>query len=156
MKEAVESKAANILLERGVIVSVTAPLFLRIFGKKQIHFRIHALSLDTLLRVALAYLKLEIKDNKDFTLSESFELVRDHSKGVSRVVAIAILSKSYKMWLVGLVARFLRNEITSQEMSYIFQLIIVYGGVEDFINTIRLAGATRITMPMNLSQNKTS
>lgn len=151
----VEHKTANILLKRGVQVPVTAPLFLRIFGKKTVSFSIQALSMQALLLIALRYTKMNLKDAESISLTEAFELLKTHHKAMSEIIAIAILDGRYN-FLVKPLARWLRR-ISTHEISVLFQLIIVYGGVEDFINTIRLTGATRITMPMNLSpKEKTS
>lgn len=144
-----ENKTASILLKRGVKVPVTAPLFLRIFGKKTVSFSIQALSIEALLLIALRYTKMNIQDAESISLSEAFELLKTHHKAMSEIIAIAVLNGRYN-FLVKPLARWLRR-ISTNEISVLFQLIVVYGGVEDFINTIRLAKATRITMPMNLS-----
>lgn len=144
-----ENKTASILLKRGVKVPVTAPLFLRIFGKKTVSFSIQALSIEALLLIALRYTKMNIQDAESISLSEAFELLKTHHKAMGEIIAIAVLNGRYN-FLVKPLARWLRR-ISTNEISVLFQLIVVYGGVEDFINTIRLAKATRITMPMNLS-----
>lgn len=80
-------------------------------------------------------------------LKEAFELVKKHGVKMSHMVALGVhtvVPKRILAWL-------LRRQLTQHEISYLFHLIIVYGGIEDFINTIRLAEATRITKPMNLS-----
>jgi len=157
MEHNIEKRAANLLLERGVKVPVTAPLFLRLFGKKKINLIISAPTIATLTRIAEYYLDLNIKNTQDLTLPESFELLQKHSKAMSIIIATIILNKRNKYWMVKPLAYFLRGNIPMVELSTLFQLVILYGGVEDFINTIRLTEATRITMPMNLSQpQKTS
>lgn len=154
MDENVEKRAANILLERGVKVPVTAPLFLRLFGKKTISLIISAPTIATLTRIAEHYLALNIKNTQELTLPESFELLKKHSKTLSIIIATIVLNKRYKYWMIKPVAHFLRGAIPMAQLTYLFQLIILYGGIEDFINTIRLTEATRITMPMNLSQTE--
>lgn len=151
-----EARAVNILLERGVKVPMPAPLFLRIFFKK-INLIIKAPTLATLSLIAGKYIQLGIKDTNDLTVIDGFELLKKHQKKMSEIIALTILNNRYKYWLCKPLAYYLRGNLPANELMYIFQLIVLYGGVEDFINTIRLTEATRITMPMNLSpEEKTS
>lgn len=149
-----EKRAANLVLERGVKVPVTAPLFLRVFGKKKFNLLITAPTIATLTRIAEHYLALNINNTQELTLPESFELLKKHSKALSIIIATIVLNKRYKYWMIKPLAYFIRGGISMTEIAYIFQIVILYGGIEDFINTIRLTEATRITMPMNLSQEK--
>lgn len=156
-EQATENRAANLLLRRGVKVSVTAPLFLRLFGKKEINLVISAPSIYTLTLIAEKYLSLRIKETKDLNISEAFELLNMHSRAMSEIIAISILNNSKKMWRKRFLASFLEKRLTAEELSYLFHLIVAYGGIEDFINTIRLMEEIRITKPMNLSpEEKTS
>jgi len=142
------------LLERGVKVPVTAPLFLRIFGKKTVSLTITAPTIATLTKIAGKYLELNIKNIQELTLPESFELLEKHSKAMSIIIATIILNRRHTYWLAKPLAYFLRGRVPMNQLAYLFQLVILYGGIEDFINTIRLTEATRITMPMNLSQQQ--
>lgn len=156
MDFSLEERAANIILERGVKVSVTAPLFLRIFGKKKINLVVKALSIYSLKRVALHYLKMQIKSTEELTIPEGFEIIQIHDVAVSKIIAEAILNNRWLKFFVPFVAYWLRGGLQAKELFYLFQLVIVYGGIQDFINTIRLTEVTRITMPMNLSQKETT
>lgn len=147
----IEKKAANLLLKRGVKVPILAPLFFRLFGKKTIAVTIRAPKSSTLIGVAEKYLSMRIESTKDLTLPESFALLKNHSSTMTEIIAISILDSKRKMWRVNMLTRFLASRLTQEEINYLFHLIIVYGGVEDFINTIRLMEAVRITKPMNLS-----
>lgn len=156
-QQATEQRAANILLKRGVSLPVTAPLFFRLFGKKEIKLTISAPSIYTLVLISEKYLSLRIQETKDLTISEAFELLNVHSRAMSEIVAMCILNNSRKMWRKRFLASFLEKRLKSEELGYLFQLIIAYGGIEDFINTIRLMESMRITKPMNLSpEEKTS
>lgn len=147
----IEKKAANLILKRGVKVQVLAPLFLRLFGKKKITITIRAPKSLTLVRIAEKYLSMRIESTKDLTLPESFQLLKFHSSTMTEIIAICLLDSTLKMWRMKILARFLSRQLTQEEINYLFHLIIVYGGVEDFINTIRLMETVRITKPMNLS-----
>lgn len=154
MNAQTEKRAANIILERGVSVPVEAPLFLKLFGKKTVNLTVKAPSIYTLGRIAERYLSLEIETTVDLTLPESFELLKKHNKAFAEIIAEAILSKRSQKKYVGVLAWWLCGHISASQLCSLFQLIIMYGGIEDFISTIRLTEATRITMPMNLSHEK--
>lgn len=147
----IERKAANLLLKRGVKVQVLAPLFLRMVGKKTMTVTVKAPKSSTLVRIAEKYLSMRIENTKDLTLPESFQLLKFHSFTMTEIIAICLLDSNKKMWRMKILARLLGKRLTQEEINYLFHLIIVYGGVEDFINTIRLMEAVRITKPMNLS-----
>lgn len=152
-----ELKAANILINQGVKVQVAAPLFLRLFGKKTITLVIRALSPYALIKVAHEFLQMNIENTGEMDLKEAFKLAKTRSRQMTKIICIAFLAKREKMWLAGIMAWWLSNKITENRLAYLYQLVVVYGGIEDFINTIRLTEATRITMPMNLSpKEKTS
>lgn len=147
----IESKAANLILKRGVKVQVLAPLFLRFFGKKTMTITVRAPKSLTLVCIAEKYLSMRIENTKDLTLPESFQLLKSHSSTMTEIIAICLLDSKKKMWRMKFLAKFLASRLTQEEINYLFHLIIVYGGVEDFINTIRLMETVRITKPMNLS-----
>lgn len=143
-----EIKAANLLLARGVKVQVATPFFLRVFGKKSIQIEVKAPSTREFIKIAHTFLEMNIKNTGEMDLAEAFTLVSLHGKKMSEIIARSVSNRKIPIpWL----ASILRRSLTQQELSYLFHLVIVYGGIEDFINTIRLAEATRITKPMNLS-----
>ncbi len=144
-----EKKTANILMQRGVAVPVAAPLFFRLFGKKKIELVVRAPDVRTSLKVAYRYLQLGIENTGEMSLPEAFMLLKAHGKSITQIIALCISPTWFRplSWL-------LMRRLTHQEQSYLFQLIILYGGIEDFINTIRSIEATRITKPMNLSPNE--
>lgn len=140
-----EKKAANILMQRGVAVPVAAPLFLRLFGKKTIHLVVKAPDLRASIKVAYRYLQLGIENTGEMTLPEAFTLLKTHGRSITQIIALCISPTWFRplSWL-------LMRRLNHQELNYLFTMIILYGGIEDFINTIRLIEATRITKPMNI------
>ena len=149
--QATEQKAAKILLKRGVNVPVTAPLFLRILGKKRITLEVKAPTTNMLLKIADKFLDMGLDNVNDVSLIDGVKLLKTHGKKVSEVIALCILNHPKKVWRHKILARFLGNRLGMDEQLMLFQLIMVQGGVQDFINTIRLIMETRITKPMNLS-----
>lgn len=151
MSKATEQRAAQILLKRGVPVSIEAPLLFRWLGCKSLKLKIHAPTTHTLLIIAEKYASLQIKEEQVLNVGQSFELLKNNGKKISEIIAVAVLNSPTKLWRHKILARFIERKLTPEEISHLFHLIVVYGGVEDFINTIRLVDSTRITKPMNLS-----
>lgn len=155
-----ELKAANILLKRGVKVSVTAPLFLRIitfFIVRKINFVIKDLKIETLVKIARLYHLMDINLDKDLTIKEAYEILAKHRKKVTKILAYSMLDKDYLYVFVPIVSFIIRRSLSAKEVSYLIKLVILYTGIEDFMSTINSVGAMKITTPMNLSQqNKTS
>lgn len=153
--ELIEKLVPEMLLKRGVKVNVRAPLFLRIFGKKELELTMYQPTSRTLLRIARVYLEIApVEDKAKLTTIMNYYV--EHSKKVHRVISLGFLNNPRKMWRTKILAWYLSRTLSEQHFLYLFQILILHGGVEDFLNTIRLIGETRITKPMNQSQEKTS
>jgi len=151
----IEEIAPRILLKRGVKVPITAPLFFRLFGKKEIRLVLRQPTARTLLKIAAIACETNYKEEMD--LKEALEFYKTNAKKVHKIVALSILNSPRKNWLASILARQLRRQLTEQHLLYLYQLVVAQGGVQDFMNTIRLVMQTRITRPMNLSpEEKTS
>ncbi|MCL1652594.1 hypothetical protein M2T28_08220 [Elizabethkingia miricola] len=135
---------------------VTAPLLFRLFRKKIINLVVKSPTVLTYLKVAHKFLEMEVDPYRDIELKEAFEVYAKHGKKESEIIALCLLNNRFLYWLNKPLAWWLRGKITETESNYLYQLIVVYGGVQDFINTIRLIRTTRMTAPMNLSQKKVS
>lgn len=151
----IEKLAPELLLKRGAQVSIPAPLFFRLFGKKKIKLIMHHPTARTLLQIAHHYTKMAIVEDEQ-KLSDLMSHYVKNAKRVHKVVALGFLNSSKKNWLAGMLAWYLRGKLEESHFLYLYQLLIIHGGVEDFTNTIRLIGETRITKPMNLSQKEAS
>ncbi|MDV3559779.1 hypothetical protein CMU68_10405 [Elizabethkingia anophelis] len=156
MKADIEKQAAELLLKRGVKVPVTAPLLFRLFRKRIINLKVKSPTVLTYLKVAHKFLEMEVDPDRDIELKEAFEVYTKHGKKESEIIALCLLNNRFLYWLHKPLAWWLRDKVTETESNYLYQLIVVYGGVQDFINTIRLIRTTRMTAPMNLSQKKVS
>ncbi len=156
MKADIEKQAAELLLKRGVKVPVTAPLLFRLFRKRIITLVVKSPTVLTYLKVAHKFLEMEVDPDRDIELKEAFEVYAKHGKKESEIIALCLLNNRFLYWFHKPLAWWLRGKVTETESNYLYQLIVVYGGVQDFINTIRLIKTTRMTAPMNLSQKKVS
>ncbi len=149
-----ERQATQMLLEKGVPVQIVAPFFLRIFGKKSLSFSLTLPTLNTLLKIAHEYLKIGQEVASELNTQEGMQLLANDGKKVRKIVALALLNNSKLFWLSGWIGKQLSKALKPEDMLHLYQLIVVHGGLEDFLNTIRLIHQTRITKPMNLSPNE--
>ncbi len=150
-----ERQATQMLLEKGVPVQIVAPFFLRIFGKKSLSFTLTLPTLYTLMQIADECLKIEQDVTAELNTHEAMKLLANDGKRVRKIVAMALLNSSKWLWLSGWLGKQLSKCLKSEDMLQLYQLIVLHGGLEDFLNTIRLIRQTRITKPMNLSPNET-
>lgn len=149
-----EKQVANILLERGVKVQIKAPLFLRWLGREKITYLVKAPTVRTLVRIADVSLDIDVELEKEINIQQATKVVQLYGKKMSKIAALAILNSPTKNYRLGLLTKYLYKYMPATELYYIYQMLLMYGGYEDFINTIRFTQATRITKPMNLSQNE--
>ncbi|MDY3338428.1 hypothetical protein PG279_04475 [Riemerella anatipestifer] len=158
MEQLTEIKAAKLLLKRGVELMLPAPFFLRLFGKKQIKLTLKTPCLESQLAVSEAFLQTGIFLKEDeISMQKALEILSNHGVRISEIIAMAIQNETRINWRVRRLAKQLRQTINTEEMSYLFSLLVAFSGVQDFTNTIRLIQETRITKPMNLSpMEKTS
>ncbi|MGV3705449.1 MAG: hypothetical protein ACO1NU_08725 [Arcticibacter sp.] len=153
MNQQTELKAADTLLERGVRVKIRAPLLLRIFRKKTISLVIKQPTWGTMLRVSRLYLKMGISSEelKGISVEKAIELMSKNGKGFSKIIACLLLNGYITYFLFNRpLAFFLRESMEPNRMAALVELIILFGGVEDFMNTIRSVSTTIVTAP-NLS-----
>ena len=147
MDNLTEKQVAELLLKKGISVEIATPFFSRLFGKKKEVIKISIPSVNKLLLITYKFLQMGIDKLDDLTAKEAYELYAQHAVAVSEIVALAVSNKkSYKS-----LAKRLRKSCTQAELAYLYFLVISYGGVQDFLSTIRLIKETRITKPMNLS-----
>lgn len=149
-----EKQAAAMLLEKGVPVQIVAPFLLRVLlRKKTLNFSLTLPTLHTLLCISHEYVQLQ-DGTKELNAWQAMQLLSQDGKRVRKMVAMALLNRSRLLWLSGWLGRQLSKSLTGEDILQLYQLIVVHGGLEDFLNTIRLIHQTRITKPMNLSPNE--
>jgi hypothetical protein len=152
---AVERLAADTILERGVSVKVTAPFFLRWFGKKTIKLTITSPYEGTMYRVSAYYLSTGLKDHQleDISVEESLALMAVHGKSITKAVACAVLNGYWSGKLfTNPLAWYLRWHCKPRELFALTTALLLYGGTADFMNTTRSVRMMKITQP-NLGQN---
>jgi hypothetical protein len=149
-----ELRAAETLLQRGVKVKAHAPLLLRIFGKKTIAFNLTQPKAGTLHRVASYYLRTGISQTQlhEITTEEALAVITVHGKNINKAVAAAILNGYWRGKLfINPFAWWLNWHLSPRAILTLMDILITYGGVEDFMTTTRLVRSMKITAP-NLGQ----
>ena len=71
---------------------------------------------------------------------------------VTRAVAAGLLNENWKIILFRKIfGRYLRLNLTSDQLQELVMWLLIYGRAEAFTNTIKLLAMMKMTSPMNLS-----
>jgi hypothetical protein len=146
----VEQIAAKTLLNRGIKVPVTAPLWLRAFGKRTINVVITPPHYGTLHRIGLLFLSMDITEEKLEKIDEvnSHTLFLAHGKSVCKIAAYAILNGKWSGRLfAGMLSRYLYWKLTPINGFTIARVMVMLCGTSAFPNTIRLVSSMKMTLP---------
>ncbi|WP_282635714.1 hypothetical protein [Sphingobacterium thalpophilum] len=146
----VELHAAETLLQRGIQVFVKAPLFLRLFGKKRIKIRLGVPTAGALHRMGYWYLhcQLPAETKEGVSLEQALLFKVKYGRFIYRAIACLFLVGKWRTALfMKPVARWLEENMTVNDALTLLQLVILQGGLEDFMTTTRLVRAKMITSP---------
>lgn len=150
-----EHKAAGTLLDRGIKVRVTAPLCLRVFGKKTVMLIWRQPFFGTLARISELYLSMNISDVllADLDNADLHPLVARHSKTFARIAAQGLLNGLVSGWILGrLVGFWLLWKLKPGTLLNVALVMAAMADKTAFTNTTRLVRNMKITGP-NLGQN---
>lgn len=118
--------------------------------KKTIALTLRSPFEGTMHRVASYYLSTGITMDviEGLTTEEAIKLHAKHGKTMSKAVAVAILNGyiSGKLFTRPL-AWYLRWHLKSHELYVLTTTLLIYGGVQDFINTTKSVRKMTLTMP---------
>jgi len=151
----IEKQAAQRLLEKGIKVRVTAPLLLRVFGKRTIAFVIRQPFLGTLYRISLLYLDMDISDERLQNISDEniHVLFGQHGKTLAKIAAQAILNNKVSGWLFGGVfGEWLFWKLNQVQLLTIVNVLVSIAGTDAFTNTIGLVRTMKMTQPSHKAQ----
>lgn len=149
-----EYNAVRALLDRGIKVPVTAPLCLRVIGKRTVGFTVYQPYLGTLYRISMLYLSMNITDEQLETIGDAnpSDLFISHGKTLAAIAAQAILNGKLRGKLfAGLLTRYLYWHVSPMALLTITRALVTLSGTEAFTNTIKLARSMKMTAP-TLSQ----
>ena len=118
--------------------------------KKTIALTLRSPFEGTMHRVASYYLSTGITMDviEGLTTEEAIKLHAKHGKTMSKAVAVAILNGyiSGKLFTKPL-AWYLRWHLKSHELYVLTTTLLIYGGVQDFINTTKSVRKMTLTKP---------
>lgn len=147
--ESTEQKAVNTLLSQGVKFEIDARGLVRIFKKKH-SFMLRQAYLGTLLMLSKYYLKVGFDEKKlvDDPLGVSRLEITRTAKTLAMIAAIGILNNKTKIRLFARpFAKWLLWRLTPNKLYELSMTIVVLNNTGDFINSIRLMSALRVTAP---------
>lgn len=147
---AIERHTADLILKRGVRLELRAPLFLRLFGKKTLKLTVKSPYEGTLQRVSRYYLSTGIKSEQldNITHEEALSLMLVHGPQITKAVACAWLNGWISGWLFTRpLAWYMRWHARPEDILVIATMILLYGGVSDFMNTTRSVRMMKTTSP---------
>ncbi|MFA6973994.1 MAG: hypothetical protein WC238_04645 [Parcubacteria group bacterium] len=147
--ESTEQKAVNTLLSQGVKFEIDAKGLGRLFKKKH-SFHLRQAYLGTLLILSKYYLKVGFDEKKlvDDPLGVSRLEITKSAKILAMIAAIGILNNKTKIRLFAKpFAKWLLWRLTPNKLYELSMTIVVLNNTGDFINSIRLMSALRVTAP---------
>ena len=147
---AIEKHAADLILKRGVRLELRAPLFLRILGKKTLKLTVTSPLEGTLQRVGRYYLETGISSDQldSITHEQALGLMAVHGKQINKAVACAWLNGWFSGWaFTRPLAWYMRWHARPEDILVICTMILLYGGVSDFMNTTRSVRMMKTTSP---------
>jgi hypothetical protein len=147
---AIELHAANLILKRGVRLSLRAPLFLRLIGKKTIGLVVTSPYEGTMTRVAKYYLStgITLEQLENTTHEQALALMAVHGKAIRKAVACAWLDGWISGWLFTRpLAWYMQWSAKAEDIQGIATIILLYGGVADFMGTTRSVRMMKTTTP---------
>ena len=144
-----EKFAADTILQKGVKIKIPAPFFIRWF-RKHISLSLTSPFEGTMHRVASYYLSTGMTMDllEGLTTEEALNLQLKHGKTISKAVAVAILNGYWSgMILTKPLAWYLRWHLKSSELYVLTTTLLIFGGVQDFMNTTRSVRKMKLTTP---------
>lgn len=147
--ESTESKAVDTLLSKGVTFEIDSR-GLRKYIRKKHTYKLHQAYLGTLLILSKYYLKVGFDENKltENPMVTAREIMAVDTKVMARIAAIGILNSKWKIRLFSRhLANFLLWRLTPKRLSELCLTIVMLNNTGDFINSIRLMSALRMTQP---------
>lgn len=147
--------ATQTILHKGVRIPVRTPWFLRFF-KKTISLTITSPYEGTMHRIANYYLStgISIDELENITTEQALELQLKHGKAINKAIACAILNGYWSgILFTKPLAAYLRWNAKPQELFTMLSLLLLYGGVEDFMSTTKLVRTMKLSTP-RMGQNQ--
>jgi hypothetical protein len=146
-----QREAANILLDLGVSIPMTAPRLFRWFGKKQIRLTVKRPCWGTMVRISRRWLSMGIEAGKikNNTLEDDFSLMQAHAGTVATIVSYGILRGRFEGLFAPLLGRILLWRVPPVFLVEAAYKLVTLSRVEDFTSTIRLIATLDMTRSLS-------
>ena len=146
-----QREAANILLDLGVSIPMTAPRLFRWFGKKQIRLTIRRPYWGTMVRISREWLSMGLtaEELRNNLLEDDLKLIKIHGKTVATIVAYGALRGPVSELFAPLLGRLLLWKVHPVLLVEAAFKLVTLSRVEDFTSTIRLLATMDVTRRMS-------
>ncbi|WP_437918443.1 hypothetical protein [Sphingobacterium sp. LRF_L2] len=145
-----EITEAQVILEEGSRLTIPAPFFLRLFGKKTINMVIHDPTAAVCLKLTAMRLSMGVTDEEfeNMTVEQGLEFLGKHGKTVAKMVAYGILRGRKRNWLFNsFIAKRLLANYPFSTLLDMMHILSLGSGLQDFMSIIGLCKAVRLTRP---------
>lgn len=131
-------EASEVLLDLGVSFPITT--FRIPFRKQPLVLRatMHRPTLGARIRIARQYLKMGVTaaEMEAYTKEQQLAFVAEHGVAMSRIVAYGLVRSKWWLWLIPLVAWWLRWWVDERMLGLAFMQFVRCLGTEDFTHII--------------------
>ncbi|MGB9590927.1 MAG: hypothetical protein ACPL1K_00225 [Candidatus Kryptoniota bacterium] len=153
----VQQHAADVMLDRGVVVNIPAPKLYRFFGVKFVKHVLKRPKLGTL--VAMSRISSELNIDLDAlaegSISDAYVIMSEKGELVARFIAIALLNDKRRIErCTDDLANRLLWHMPHEQLIELFMAIVVLSGVQNFLSTIRFIRQTNILKRTKMSQEE--
>lgn len=152
-----QRRAANALLERGVLVDkVKAPLLYRLLGRRYIKIIFHHNTISELVKYCEVVIDINLPDKEllDINIIDSCHIVSGNAQLAMEAMIVAANIK-VPLWSRKKLARYLLTRMEAYRFSKGWRFYNNLNEVKDFIHTIRLIKTANNLSPMSQrSQNQ--
>lgn len=149
-----ELHATETLLQRGVRVRVRAPLLLRLLFIKVITFTLREPTGGAYARMGEWFLKCQLSIDKleQIAVEDALLFNVKYGGNIYRALACLFISNKLLTWLfLKPVSYWLKEGLPNRDTLTLLEMVIVHGGIKDFMTTTRYIRGVMITPP-NLGQ----
>ena len=145
-----ELHATETLLQRGVRVKVRAPLLLRLLFIKHITLTLSSPTGGALMRMGFWYLQCQLSADKleKISVEDAMLFQVKYADYVYKALGCLFIgNKQLTKWFLKPYAHWLKENLTVKEALTMLQLVVIHGGLEDFMSTTRYIRGVMISAP---------
>lgn len=156
-----EQKAIDLMADHGITYQVPRGKLIGIIKRKPLEFTLRHLKWGTQIEMAKHSLEMNIEDvlkdetNPELLVAKFKGIISHSSKPLSLYLATAILNDKGLIPLrKKVLAKRLIWSLTPKQMLDLTMVILSLSNMADFMNSIRLSGGLRVTIPQEKETDK--